>query len=123
MSILTSLPHSTSLPPPSTEFVIQYEDLLHQPDVWVNLTEVAGSGTTARLQLSPYVYYSFRILAQNHVGFSQPSHPSRQYRTNPAGETPSPPPPPSLITMVTVPQETQSTQVVFQVWIFGPGSG
>ncbi|XP_030197710.1 neuronal cell adhesion molecule a isoform X10 [Gadus morhua] len=69
---------------PTQKFVIQYEDLLHQPDVWVNLTEVAGSGTTARLQLSPYVYYSFRILAQNHVGFSQPSHPSRQYRTNPA---------------------------------------
>ncbi|CAL8338080.1 unnamed protein product [Arctogadus glacialis] len=69
---------------PTQKFVIQYEDLLHQPDVWVNLTEAAGSSTTARLQLSPYVYYSFRILAQNHVGFSQPSSPSRQYRTNPA---------------------------------------
>ncbi|XP_041833048.1 neuronal cell adhesion molecule a isoform X2 [Melanotaenia boesemani] len=65
-------------------FLIQYEDLLHQPGVWINLTEVAGTSTTAQLQLSPYVYYSFRVLAQNDVGYSEPSVPSSQYRTNPA---------------------------------------
>lgn len=73
-------------PSSSPEFLIQYEDLLHQPGVWVNLTEVAGTGTTAQLNLSPYVYYSFRVLALNQVGYSQPSQSSSQYRTNPSGD-------------------------------------
>uniref|UniRef100_A0A8C2HJW3 Neural cell adhesion molecule L1 n=1 Tax=Cyprinus carpio TaxID=7962 RepID=A0A8C2HJW3_CYPCA len=65
-------------------FLIQYEDSLHEPGVWVNMTEVSGTSTTAHLELSPYVYYSFRVLALNEVGLSEPSAPSRQYRTNPA---------------------------------------
>uniref|UniRef100_A0A673BSB1 Neural cell adhesion molecule L1 n=1 Tax=Sphaeramia orbicularis TaxID=375764 RepID=A0A673BSB1_9TELE len=73
-----------------TSFLIQYEDLLHQPGVWVNLTEVAGTSTTAQLNLSPYVYYSFRVLALNQVGYSDPSQPSRQYRTNPAAPDENP---------------------------------
>lgn len=68
--------------------MIQYEDLLHQPGVWTNLTEVAGTSTTAQLSLSPHVYYSFRVLAVNRLGYSDPSQPSNQYRTNPAGERP-----------------------------------
>ncbi|MEQ2184906.1 hypothetical protein GOODEAATRI_012733 [Goodea atripinnis] len=67
------------------EFLIEYMDLLHQPGVWVNLTEVAGTSTTAQLQLSPYIYYTFRVRAQNEVGYSNPSDPSAQYRTNPSG--------------------------------------
>uniref|UniRef100_A0A672SID3 Neural cell adhesion molecule L1 n=1 Tax=Sinocyclocheilus grahami TaxID=75366 RepID=A0A672SID3_SINGR len=54
------------------------------PGVWVNMTEVSVTSTTAHLELSPYVYYSFRVLALNDVGLSEPSAPSRQYRTNPA---------------------------------------
>nr|XP_029512444.1 neuronal cell adhesion molecule-like [Oncorhynchus nerka] len=69
---------------PLPEFLVQYEDLLHQAGVWHNLTEEEGTKTTAHLDLSPYAYYSFRVLAVNHVGYSQPSQPSRQYRTNPA---------------------------------------
>jgi len=76
----------------SPEFLIQYEDLLHQPGVWVNLTDVAGTSTTAQLSLSPYVYYSFRVLALNDVGYSEPSQPSSQYRTNPAGDKHGHPP-------------------------------
>uniref|UniRef100_A0A7N8X3L4 Neuronal cell adhesion molecule a n=1 Tax=Mastacembelus armatus TaxID=205130 RepID=A0A7N8X3L4_9TELE len=75
---------------PTQKFLIQYEDLLHQPGVWINLTEVAGTSTTARLNLSPYVYYSFRVLALNHVGYSLPSQPSHQYRTNPAAPDENP---------------------------------
>ncbi|XP_072233879.1 neuronal cell adhesion molecule a isoform X14 [Leuresthes tenuis] len=71
-------------------FLVQYEDLLHQPGVWINLTEVAGTSTTAQLQLSPYVYYSFRVLARNEVGYSGPSEPSSQYRTNPAAPDENP---------------------------------
>ncbi|XP_070784928.1 neuronal cell adhesion molecule-like isoform X1 [Enoplosus armatus] len=75
---------------PTQKFLIQYEDLLHQPGVWINLTEVEGTSTTAQLNLSPHVYYSFRVLAVNHVGYSQPSQPSSQYRTNPAAPDENP---------------------------------
>ncbi|XP_008314031.1 neuronal cell adhesion molecule a isoform X5 [Cynoglossus semilaevis] len=75
---------------PTQKFLIQYEDLLHQPGTWNNLTEVSGTSTTAQLSLSPYVYYSFRVLAENNVGFSDPSLPSRQYRTNPAAPDENP---------------------------------
>ncbi|PWA26113.1 hypothetical protein CCH79_00015210 [Gambusia affinis] len=72
------------------DFLIEYMDLLHQPGVWVNLTEVSGTTTTAQLQLSPYVYYTFRVLAQNDVGYSDPSNPSAQYRTNPSAPDENP---------------------------------
>uniref|UniRef100_A0A6Q2WXQ1 Neuronal cell adhesion molecule a n=1 Tax=Esox lucius TaxID=8010 RepID=A0A6Q2WXQ1_ESOLU len=75
---------------PTEKFLIQYEDLLHQPGVWHNLTKVDGTKTTAHLDLSPYVYYSFRVLALNRVGYSQPSKASRQYRTNPAAPDENP---------------------------------
>ncbi|XP_029017303.1 neuronal cell adhesion molecule a isoform X9 [Betta splendens] len=75
---------------PTQKFLIQYEDLLHQPGVWINLTEVDGTSTTAQLNLSPYVYYSFRVLALNEVGYSLPSQPSSQYRTNPAAPDENP---------------------------------
>ncbi|XP_071770647.1 neuronal cell adhesion molecule a isoform X3 [Centroberyx gerrardi] len=75
---------------PTQKFLIQYEDLLHQPGVWINLTEVEGASTTAHLSLSPFVYYSFRVLALNHVGYSRPSQPSRQYRTTPAAPDENP---------------------------------
>uniref|UniRef100_A0A3B4FMN3 Neural cell adhesion molecule L1 n=1 Tax=Pundamilia nyererei TaxID=303518 RepID=A0A3B4FMN3_9CICH len=75
---------------PIEKFLIQYEDLLHQPGVWTNLTEVPGTSTTAQLHLSPYVYYSFRALAKNRVGYSEPSQSSRQYRTNPAAPDENP---------------------------------
>lgn len=69
------------------EFLIQYEDSLHQRGRWHNLTEVPGTRTTAHLKLSPYVHYTFRVLALNGVGFSQPSLPSRMFRTDAAGTT------------------------------------
>ncbi|XP_064200862.1 neuronal cell adhesion molecule-like isoform X10 [Anguilla rostrata] len=62
-------------------FLIQYEDALHQPDVWLNLTDVPGSKTTALLDLSPYAHYAFRVLALNKMGLSQPSARSQEYRT------------------------------------------
>ncbi|XP_037616476.1 neuronal cell adhesion molecule a isoform X10 [Sebastes umbrosus] len=75
---------------PTQKFLIQYEDLLHQPGVWINLTDTSGTSTTARLNLSPYVYYSFRVLALNRVGYSEPSKPSSQYRTNPSAPDDNP---------------------------------
>ncbi|KAL7867499.1 hypothetical protein SRHO_G00088830 [Serrasalmus rhombeus] len=75
---------------PIQSFLIQYEDSLHEQDVWNNMTEVPGTSTTAHLDLSPYVYYSFRVLALNDVGLSEASIPSRQYRTNPASPDENP---------------------------------
>ncbi|XP_066543242.1 neuronal cell adhesion molecule a isoform X14 [Amia ocellicauda] len=69
---------------PIQKFIIEYEDSLHQPSVWLPMTEVPGTKTTAQLKLSPYVNYSFRVLAVNKVGPSVPSYPSRQYITDPA---------------------------------------
>ncbi|XP_071350315.1 neuronal cell adhesion molecule-like isoform X3 [Trachinotus anak] len=75
---------------PIQKFLIQYEDLLHHRGHWHNLTEVPGARTTAHLKLSPYVHYSFRVLAFNGVGFSRPSFPSRMYKTDPAAPDENP---------------------------------
>ncbi|XP_038159845.1 neuronal cell adhesion molecule a isoform X6 [Cyprinodon tularosa] len=86
---LTWIPGDENNSPIQT-FLIEYMDMLHQPGVWVNLTEVPGTSTTAQLQLSPYVYYMFRVRAQNDVGYSDPSVPSAQYRTNPSAPDENP---------------------------------
>uniref|UniRef100_A0A3B4ZZ76 Neuronal cell adhesion molecule n=1 Tax=Stegastes partitus TaxID=144197 RepID=A0A3B4ZZ76_9TELE len=75
---------------PTQKFLIQYEDLLHHRGHWHNLTEVPGTKTTAHLKLSPYVHYTFRVLALNAMGFSHPSLPSRVYKTDPAAPDENP---------------------------------
>ncbi|XP_062245363.1 neuronal cell adhesion molecule-like isoform X9 [Platichthys flesus] len=75
---------------PIQKFLIQYEDSLHHRGHWHNLTEVPGTRTTAHLKLSPYVHYTFRVLALNAMGFSRPSFPSRMFKTEPAGPDENP---------------------------------
>ncbi|XP_064785354.1 neuronal cell adhesion molecule-like isoform X11 [Oncorhynchus masou masou] len=75
---------------PIHKFVIQYTDSLHDHGHWHNLTHVPGSKTTAHLELSPYVHYTFRVLALNAVGLSDPSNPSHMYKTNPAAPDENP---------------------------------
>uniref|UniRef100_A0A3Q1FDF4 Neuronal cell adhesion molecule n=2 Tax=Acanthochromis polyacanthus TaxID=80966 RepID=A0A3Q1FDF4_9TELE len=75
---------------PIQKFLIQYEDSLHHRGHWHNLTEVPGTRTTAHLKLSPYVHYTFRVLALNAIGPSRPSFPSRMYRTDPAAPDENP---------------------------------
>ncbi|MGH0121121.1 UNVERIFIED_CONTAM: hypothetical protein FKN15_071981 [Acipenser sinensis] len=67
------------------KYIVEYEDGLHEPGVWHYLTEVPGTKTNAHLKLSPHVLYSFRVVSVNEMGRSQPSYPSRQYQTAPAG--------------------------------------
>ncbi|MBN3322377.1 NRCAM protein, partial [Atractosteus spatula] len=75
---------------PITKFVIEYEDNLHEPNVWNYLTEVPGTKATAHLKLSPYVHYSFRVVAVNVVGHSKHSIQSQQYITDPAAPDENP---------------------------------
>ncbi|XP_075998261.1 neuronal cell adhesion molecule-like isoform X12 [Genypterus blacodes] len=75
---------------PIQMFLIQYEDSLHHHGHWHNLTEVPGTKTTAHLKLSPFVHYTFRVLALNAVGFSHSSFPSRMYKTKAAAPDENP---------------------------------
>ncbi|KAM6091968.1 neuronal cell adhesion molecule isoform 26-T29 [Theristicus caerulescens] len=75
---------------PITNFVIEYEDGLHEPGVWHYQTEVPGTQTTVQLKLSPYVNYSFRVIAVNEIGRSQPSESSEQYLTKSANPDENP---------------------------------
>ncbi|CAL8291159.1 unnamed protein product [Boreogadus saida] len=75
---------------PIEKFLIQYEDSLHRRGHWHNLTEAAGTRTTANLPLSPYAHYTFRVLALNAVGLSRPSAPSRMYKTEAASPDENP---------------------------------
>ncbi|KAM6145042.1 neuronal cell adhesion molecule isoform 6-T6 [Phoenicopterus ruber ruber] len=75
---------------PITNFLIEYEDGLHEPGVWHYQTEVPGTQTTVQLKLSPYVNYSFRVIAVNEIGRSQPSEPSEQYLTKSANPDENP---------------------------------
>ncbi|KAL9854495.1 neuronal cell adhesion molecule isoform 7-T18 [Geothlypis trichas] len=75
---------------PITSFVIEFEDALHEPGVWRYQTEVPGTQTMAQLELSPYVNYSFRVIAVNRIGRSQPSEPSEQYLTKSASPDENP---------------------------------
>ncbi|XP_042322742.1 neuronal cell adhesion molecule isoform X9 [Sceloporus undulatus] len=69
---------------PITKFIIEYEDAMREPGMWNYQTEVPGILTTVQLKLSPYVNYSFRVIALNDIGRSQPSEASEQYFTKAA---------------------------------------
>ncbi|XP_072509143.1 neuronal cell adhesion molecule isoform X4 [Notamacropus eugenii] len=69
---------------PITDFIIEYEDALHEPGIWHHQTDVPGTQTTTELKLSPYVKYSFRVIAVNSIGRSLPSEASEYYMTKAA---------------------------------------
>ncbi|KAM9216114.1 neuronal cell adhesion molecule isoform 6-T6 [Dugong dugon] len=69
---------------PITKFIIEYEDSMHEAGLWHHQTEVSGIQTTAQLNLSPFVNYSFRVVAVNSIGRSVPSQVSEHYLTKAA---------------------------------------
>ncbi|KAM3924199.1 neuronal cell adhesion molecule isoform 5-T5 [Leptodactylus fuscus] len=69
---------------PISEFIIEYEDAMHEPGVWHAHSKVSGTQATATLALSPYVNYSFRVRAVNEIGHSDHSEASERYMTKAA---------------------------------------
>ncbi|XP_069620876.1 neuronal cell adhesion molecule isoform X13 [Ranitomeya imitator] len=69
---------------PITEFIIEHEDSMHEPGVWRVHSKVSGTQATATLSLSPYVNYSFRVIAVNEIGHSDHSQSSERYMTKAA---------------------------------------
>ncbi|XP_070611641.1 neuronal cell adhesion molecule isoform X8 [Erythrolamprus reginae] len=69
---------------PIIRYIIEYEDALREPGIWNYQMEVPSVFTTVKLKLSPHVNYSFRVIAVNEIGRSQPSEASEKYFTKPA---------------------------------------
>ena len=58
---------------PITQYVVEYNTSFN-PNHWhVAKRQAAGDRTYERVALSPWGNYSFRVIAQNSIGFSQPS--------------------------------------------------
>ncbi|KAH3827857.1 hypothetical protein DPMN_129800 [Dreissena polymorpha] len=68
---------------PVNYFIIQYNTTFN-PDQWVSAVTVNYTENTAIIDLSPWVNYTFRVIAQNKIGMSVPSlHTPTVCRTNP----------------------------------------
>uniref|UniRef100_A0A668A0M1 Neurofascin n=1 Tax=Myripristis murdjan TaxID=586833 RepID=A0A668A0M1_9TELE len=56
------------------------------PGKWRNLSTYPGNLNSVVLQLSPFTYYEFRVIATNAIGPSRPSRPSMRFQTSGARE-------------------------------------
>ncbi|KAM3911907.1 neural cell adhesion molecule L1 isoform 2-T2 [Leptodactylus fuscus] len=75
---------------PIHEFIIEFEEDSFEPGTWHELTRVNGDENSARLTLSPYVNYQFRVIAMNELGPSNGSKGSDRVRTPEAAPTKNP---------------------------------
>ncbi|XP_032438721.1 neurofascin isoform X2 [Xiphophorus hellerii] len=67
---------------PITEYLVQYDDDDWIPGKWKNLSTYPGSLNSVMLHLSPFTYYEFRVIANNEIGSSRPSRPSKRFQTS-----------------------------------------
>ncbi|XP_041379387.1 neuroglian-like [Gigantopelta aegis] len=68
---------------PVQYFIVQYNTSMKQ-DKWVYAVKVESQKTSTNVSLSPYTIYTFRVLAYNKIGESDPSaHTNDVCRTNP----------------------------------------
>ncbi|XP_069604531.1 neural cell adhesion molecule L1 isoform X1 [Ranitomeya imitator] len=75
---------------PIDEFIIEFEEDNFEPGIWHELTRVDGDENRARLNLSPYVNYQFRVIAVNELGPSNGSTSSDRVKTPEAAPTRNP---------------------------------
>uniref|UniRef100_A0A3B5M482 Neural cell adhesion molecule L1 n=1 Tax=Xiphophorus couchianus TaxID=32473 RepID=A0A3B5M482_9TELE len=61
---------------------VQYDDDDWIPGKWKNLSTYPGSLNSVMLHLSPFTYYEFRVIANNEIGSSRPSRPSKRFQTS-----------------------------------------
>lgn len=71
-------------------FEVEFEEDMFEPGTWQPLHVVDGDRHEARLPLSPYVNYSFRVVAVNRLGRSEPSPPTQRFITPPAAPEKNP---------------------------------
>lgn len=63
---------------PVTQFVLQYNTSF-QPNVWQEIrSNLPPDKHYQRIELSPWANYSFRVIAQNAIGRSEPSEPTKE---------------------------------------------
>ncbi|KAM5220960.1 neural cell adhesion molecule L1 isoform 2-T2 [Ctenodactylus gundi] len=58
---------------PIEKYDIEFEDKEMAPEKWYSLGKVPGNQTSTTLKLSPYVHYTFRVIAINKYGPGEPS--------------------------------------------------
>ncbi|KAG7266805.1 hypothetical protein CRUP_033315 [Coryphaenoides rupestris] len=66
---------------PVTEYLVQYDEDDWLPGKWRNLSTYPGTLNSVILQLNPYTYYEFRVVAVNGIGPSRPSRVSARLQT------------------------------------------
>uniref|UniRef100_A0A8C4ZD09 Neurofascin n=1 Tax=Gadus morhua TaxID=8049 RepID=A0A8C4ZD09_GADMO len=66
---------------PITEYQVQYDEDDWLPGKWRNLSTYPGNLNSVILQLTPYTYYEFRVIAVNAIGPSRPSRVSSRLQT------------------------------------------
>lgn len=75
---------------PIQYFIVQYNTSFER-DQWVFSQSTVGIQTTAYISLSPWTEYTFRIIAKNKIGESEPSFPTKKVCvTDPAQPTTHP---------------------------------
>ena len=66
---------------------MQYDEDDWLPGKWRNLSTYPGNLNSVILQLTPYTYYEFRVIAINAIGPSRPSRVSARLQTGGARES------------------------------------